>query len=338
MKMIRINKKVYCMLCFALTSITMILALSACSVGGEKNSVIIFSANYEETVPAQMEFLKSRFPEVSFTITCMATGNLAAKVLAEGKDTEADIIVNMASGFTNALKNAGLLRSYTPGSTYLPEYADPENIRIPNGVWCGALLVNTKELERLSLPEPKKYMDLLDPVYKGHIVMSNPTTSSTGYFFLLGLLNLYGETAGWKYFENLKNNIMLFAESGSGPASMVDLGECVIGMGMDYQGFRLQKAGKPVKVIFAEEGSPYDNDTILLLNKGSEPDKLVLDVLKAITSPEGNAVFNDYSKAVIKGVKDSEDYPAGFTVLDMSGIGDANRKEALLEIWNEKFE
>ena len=332
------NKRMYRVLFFSLTAIAMVLNLSACSIGAEKKDVIIFSANYEETVPAQMQFLKSGFPNVNFTITCMATGNLAAKVLAEGKDTEADIIVNMASGFSNALNNAGLLRPYTPGSTYLPEYMDPESIKIPNGVWCGALLVNTKELERLGLPEPKSYMDLLNPVYKGHIVMSNPTTSSTGYFFLLGLLNLYGDEAGWKYFDNLKNNIMLFAESGSGPASMVDLGECVIGMGMDYQGFRLQKAGKPVKVIFAEEGAPYDYDTILLLNKGSEPNKLVLDVIKAITTPEGNAVFNDYSKAVIEGEKDSEDYPESFKVLDMRDINNADRKEALLEIWSEKFE
>ena len=117
-------------------------------------------------------------------------------------------------------------------------------------------MVNTQELERLGLPEPTSYEDLLDPVYKGHIVMTNPNSSATGYFFLLGLLNLYGEEAGWEYFDKLSENIMLFGESGSIPSTMVEKGEAVIGLGMDYDGMRLEEAGKPVKVIFAEEGAP----------------------------------------------------------------------------------
>jgi len=131
---------------------------------------------------------------------------------------------------------------------------------------------------------------------------------------------------------------MQFAESGSALASMVELGECVIGLGIDYQGIKLQDDGKPVKVIFAEEGAPYDNDTILLVDKGSEPSDLVLEVLKAMTSAEGNAVFNNYSKAVIEGEEDSAAYPADFKVLDMTGIQDASKKTALLETWSEKFE
>src|SRR5699024_2612028 len=112
--------------------------------------------------------------------------------------------------------------------SYKSEYADPDNMVLPNGVWCGAILVNTQELERLGLPEPTSYEDLLDPVYKGHIVMTNPNSSATGYFFLLGLLNLYGEEAGWEYFDKLSENIMLFGESGSIPSTMVEKGEAVI--------------------------------------------------------------------------------------------------------------
>ena len=320
-----------------LAAMMMVGLLGGCGKSDGQKTITILSANYEELVPEQLDFLNSKFPDTEFVITCLSSGNLAAKVQAEGSQTEADILYSLSSSYANTLKEEGLLRAYTPGSTYLPEYADPENICIPNGVWCGAILVNTEAITQLGLPEPKSYMDLLDPQYKGHIVMSNPETSSTGYFFLLGLINLYGEAEGWKYFEDLKSNIMQYSESGSGPASMVEMGECAIGLGIDYQGIKLQTDGKPVKVIFAQEGAPYDNDTILLVDKGSEPDAIVLEVLKVMTSAEGNAVFNDYSKAVIQGAADNEAYPADFKVLDMNGITDSAVKEQLLETWGKRI-
>ena len=335
-----VRKGIWFICCALLLLLCFVIA--GCSQGGgsgaAQQSITILSANYEELVPDQIAFLKSKFPDVEFTITCLSSGNLAAKVQAEGKDTEADILYALSSGYANVLEKADLIRAYTPGSEYLPEYADPDNVRVPNGVWCGAILVNTEEMPKLNLPEPRSYQDLLNPVYKGHIVMSNPLSSSTGYFFLLGILNLYGEEAGWKYFEDLRENIMQFSESGSGPASMVEFGECAIGLGIDYQGIELQESGKPVKVLFAEEGAPYDNDTILLVKKDAEPSELLQDVLKAMTSAEGNAVFNDYSKSVIVGGVDNAAYPADFKVLDMSGIDDADKKVTLLETWSEKFE
>jgi len=326
-------------------TVVVVIALSATvfsgcaqSGGAKKQEVNILSANYEELVPGQLAFLQEKFPDVEFSITCLSSGKLAAKIQAEGEDTDADILYALSSGYANILEQESLIGSFTPGSTYLPEYADPNNVRVPNGVWCGAILVNTEELAKFNLPEPKSYLDLLDPVYKGHIVMSSPVSSSTGYFFLLGLLNLYGEEAGWQYFDDLRGNIMQFSESGSGPASMVEFGECVIGLGIDYQGIALQASGRPVKVIFAEEGAPYDNDTILMVNKKGGASQIVLDVLKVMTSAEGNAVFNDYSKAVIVGLQDNEAYPADFKVLDMAGIDDADKKVAVLDTWSEKFE
>ena len=317
------------------------VVFSGCSQSGgsaKKQEVNILSANYEELVPDQLAFLKEKFPDVEFSITCLSSGKLAAKIQAEGEDTDADILYALSSGYANILEQEGLITSFTPGSTYLPEYADPANVRVPNGVWCGAILVNTEELAKYNLPEPHSYLDLLDPIYKGHIVMSSPVSSSTGYFFLLGLLNLYGEEAGWQYFDDLRGNIMQFSESGSGPASMVEFGECAIGLGIDYQGIELQASGKPVKVIFADEGAPYDNDTILLVNKKGGASQAVLDALRAMTTAEGNAVFNNYSKAVIVGLQDNEAYPADFKVLDMTGIDDADKKVAVLETWSEKFE
>ena len=310
---------------------------SGCS-GDEKLVVNILSANYEEQIAIQLAYLKEKFPDAEINMTYMSSGKLAAKVQAEGQDTEADILLSLSSGYANSLKNQGLLRAYTPNSRYKAEYADPDSVILPNGVWAGAILVNTRELEKLGLPMPQSYADLLNPAYKGQIVMSNPGSSSTGYFFLHGILNLYGEQAGWDYFDALHENIMLYGESGSIPSTMVEKGEAVIGLGIDYEGMNLQEAGKPVAVVFAGEGAPFDFDTALLVNRKEEPSQLVLDVMAAITSAEGNAVFNNYNLSVLEGVADRGSYPADFTVLDMTGIADPELKARYTSAWSARYE
>ena len=328
----------------AVTLLVFTIALclaSACSSGGasgSKQTVRILSANYEEQIAIQLEYLKGIYPDADIEITYMPSGNLAAKIQAEGQDTDYDIALSLSSAYANTLKNQGLLRKFQPENAYKDEYADPDGMVSPNGVWCGAMLINTIEIDKLGLPEPKSYMDLLDPVYKGHIVMSNPNSSSTGYFFLLGLLNLYGEEAGWDYFDKLSENILIFGESGSVPSSKVMSGEAVIGLGIDYEGMRLAGEGKPVKVVFAEEGAPFDFDTALLINRKAEPTDFVLKVMNTITSIEGNAVFNNYNISVLKDGADRGDYPADFKVLDMRGITDADLKAAISAKWSERHD
>ena len=313
-----------------------LMLFTGCS--SDKETVNILSANYEDRIAVQLEYLNELFPDAEINITYMSSGKLAAKVQAEGRQTEADIILSLSSGYANTLKEQDLLLPFESSSEYKESYRDPDNVIIPNGVWAGAILVNTTELERLGLPEPTSYQDLIDPMYKDLIVMANPNSSSTGYFFLCGILNLYGEEEGWKYFDALSENVMLYGDSGSIPSSMVEKGEAVIGLGIDYEGMRLMESGSPVKVIFAEEGAPFDYDTALLVNREEEPSQLVLDVMEAITSPEGNAVFNDYNISVIEGVEDKGDYPENFKLLDMTGIEDPELKERLSQEWSNRYE
>lgn len=305
---------------------------------GGKQVVNILSANYEEQIAIQLDYLRALYPDAEINITYMSSGKLAAKLQAEGADTDADIALSLSSGYANQLKEAGLLLPYEAETNYKSDYADPDNMILPNGVWAGAILVNTTELQKLGLPEPASYEDLLDPAYKGHIVMAGPNSSSTGYFFLHGILNLYGEEAGWAYFDKLNENIMLFGESGSIPSSMVEKGEAAVGLGIDYEGMKLQSEGKPVKVIFASEGAPFDYDTVLLVNRKNPPSDFVMEVMRAITTPEGNATFNNYNLSVLEGVADRGDYPADFKLLDMTGIADPVIKADYSEKWSQKYE
>ena len=325
-------------LLLVLTALALCLSVCGCSLLGGSKTVNIYSANYEEEIAIQLEYLKEKFPDYDISITYMSSGKLAAKILAEEEDTEIDIALSLSSGYGNQLKEAGMLRAFDTGVSYKPEFTDADNMVIPNGVWAGAIVVNENLLSALNLDEPASYADLTDPKYKGQIVMADPASSSTGYFFLLGLINLYGEEQGWAYFDAVRENIMLFSESGSVPVSMVESGEAAIALGIDYQALSLTNASSPIKVIFAEEGAPYDYDTALLINRREEPSDAVMEVMAAITSAEGNDIFNNYNISVIDGAENQEGYPDNFYLMNMTGISDSGLKSELTAKWGDRYE
>ncbi|MDO4565892.1 MAG: extracellular solute-binding protein [Oscillospiraceae bacterium] len=327
------------MLMTLLLIVALCAALCGCaSSGGGDNTVNIYSANYEEEIAIELAYLQEIFPEYNITITYLSSGNLAAKIAAEGEDTDIDIAMSLSSGYANQLKDAGALLAFDTGVEYKDEFVDEDNMVIPNGVWAGAIVVNTSLLEQLGLEAPTSYMDLLDEAYAGHIVMANPASSSTGYFFLQGILNLYGEDGGWAFFDSLHESVMMFTESGSAPVTMVESGEAAIALGIDYQAIALASESSPIEVIFADEGAPYDYDTALLINRGGTPSEAVLNVMAAITSEEGNDVFNNYNISVLKDGPEAVGYPDSFYLMDMTGISDSALKTEILNAWSARYE
>ena len=85
-----------------------------------------------------------------------------------------------------------------------------------------------------AVPVPQNLDDLLDPVYKGMLVVENPAVSSPGLAFLLATIAQYGEEGYLDYWQQLKDNDVVVvndwetayysnfsASSGLGPQPMV---------------------------------------------------------------------------------------------------------------------
>ena len=85
----------------------------------------------------------------------------------------------------------------------------PDQYKDPDGYWYGwsywftCIAVNTKLLEEKGYDPPKSWKDLLDPMWKGEIVMPNPGTSGTAYLGVSTIMQLYGEDEGWDYLAKL---------------------------------------------------------------------------------------------------------------------------------------
>ena len=65
------------------------------------------------------------------------------------------------------------------------------------------------------IPRPDAWKDLVEPVYKNHIVMPNPTSSDTGFLSVAGWIQTFGETGGWDFMDLLHENVSSYLHSGA---------------------------------------------------------------------------------------------------------------------------
>lgn len=162
------------------------------------------------------------------------TGELVNRIIAEKNAPKADVLLGGASAYHIQADKAGALEQYvSPVSEGFPSYA-----LSPTGTWTGfcvlTLGIGTNKA-RFSekfpgTPIPATWDDLLNPAFKGEIVMTNPVASSTAYLFLQNQLQRLGWEKGWEYLISLSKLVGQFPDSGSAPPKLIGTGEYAIGI------------------------------------------------------------------------------------------------------------
>ena len=336
------------MIALLLTAIT-VFSLAACAnaeVGGllqapestveldnSSNRVVVYSGAEEYRNEYFAKRLKEQFPDYDISIEYMPTGNLAAKLAAEGTDTDMDIFYDLDYSY------AGLVEQYLADvsaydqSVYMDDCKVASNkylCEVRNG---GAIILNPDVLAAKGIEEPTCYADLLKPEFKNLISMPNPKSSGTGYMFVKSLVNAWGEDEAFDYFDKLAENVLQFTSSGSGPVNALVQGEVAVGLGMTAQAVTAINDGANLKIIFFEEGSPYSLYGFAM-PEGKQTRKAVKDVFDFFYTtlvPEDKELF--YPEQIYKEKTfEIDNYPTGIVYADMSG-NTTEEKTRLLENW-----
>lgn len=306
--------------------------LTGCGQSAEK--VLIYTSVEDYVVEDLTARLEEEFPDYDITIEYVSTGNHAAKLLAEGKNSECDISYDLEYAYMTQLERAGVLADLSSYDQSI--YAEDTVVSTNFLVQCrvgGAIIVNTDVLKQKGLSEPTCYQDLLKPEYKGLISMPNPKSSGTGYMFYKSLVNAWGEEKALEYFDNLTPNILQYTSSGSGPVNALLLGEVAIGFGMTSNAVTQINEGAPLKILFFEEGSPFTmyGQSIVAGKETRESVKAVFDFLVNTYSYELNEKF--FPEQMFKDVTYTvKNYPENIVYSDMSN-NTIEEKERLLDLW-----
>ena len=301
---------------------------------GKKEKILIYTSTEDYRVEYLRKRLAEEFPSYDITIEYMTTGNLAAKIMAEGTATECDIIYSCEYGYLEALARDNVLANLSGYDTSI--YTDDviiSNYYIPDVRNGGAIIVNPAVLKKNGLDKPQSYEDLLKPEYKNLISMPNPKSSGTGYMFLKSLINAWGEEEAFKYFDKLTENILQYTASGSGPVNALVQGEVAIGLGMTAQAVTKMNEGVELEILFFEEGSPYSMYGQAII-RGKENKKGVKEIFDFIYGVLGYEVCELYfPEQIFKDkVYEIDNYPSKIGYADMSN-NTLEEKERILEKW-----
>lgn len=322
--------KAYAKILVLVLAVAMMLA----GCGSQKESVLIYTSVEDYVIEDMNARLSEEFPDYDITVEYISTGNHAAKLLAEGTNSECDITYDLEYGYMEQLAQAGVLADLSDYDTSI--YCEDTVVSNYYLIQCrvgGAIVLNTDLLAEKGLEEPTCYEDLLKPEYEGMISMPNPKSSGTGYMFLKSLVNAWGEEEAFAYFEALTPNVLQYTSSGSGPVNALLQGEAAIGLGMTSQAVTQINEGANLKIVFFEEGSPFTlyGQSIIAGKEERECVQEVFDFLVSTYSYELNEkffpeqMFNDVSYTV-------ENYPKNIVYGDMSN-NTIDEKTRLLELW-----
>lgn len=203
------------------------------------------------------------------------TGELVNRVIAEKDDPQADILLGGASSYHIQAAAAGALEPYkSPLAKSIPDYA-----KDADGNWTGFCVltlgigINTARYEQKfsSIPKPKTWEDLLNPAYKGEVVMTNPVASSTSYLFVQDQLQRLGWDKGWDYLIQLSQLVGQFPDSGSAPPKLIGTGEYAIGIAYLHALTKYKSLGFDIALV-APPQSVGDVDAVAVLKNAKNKD------------------------------------------------------------------
>lgn len=274
----KFQKYLSVLLCVCLV-LTLGAGLTGCGSTGGK-TVIIYSNADDEAVDAMKKTLDDNGYAGKYTFQSFGTSELGGKLLAEGKDLEADVVTMSSYYIESAQAKSGMFLDLTfPVNTNdaYPAYYAPF---LANQ---GALLVNTEVLAQENLPMPSSIGDLAKDVYSGHISVVDIQGSSTAWLMVQALVDAYGEEGAKEVLTGIYANAGAHLEqSGSGPIKKVRAGEVAVGFGLRHQAVADKASGLPVDYVDPTEGSFTLTESLAVVNKGDKTNPLAMEMVQCI--------------------------------------------------------
>ncbi|MGZ5151012.1 MAG: extracellular solute-binding protein [Burkholderiales bacterium] len=132
----------------------------------------------------------------------------------------------------------------------------PIPLKDPKGYWIGTVLepyglvYHPKVLQRLGVPVPKDWDDLLHPKLKGNVAQCAPSRSSSSHATYEVILQREGDEKGWAWLKRLGANTGMFTARSRDVPSVVARGEFAAGFAVpSYMAFEDRLAGFDIRFV-----------------------------------------------------------------------------------------
>lgn len=275
--------------------------LSGCASNANASEAVVFYSNADDEVIECIEtVLKDNGYEGKYIFQSLGTSELGGKMLAEGKNIEADFMTMASYYVDSAQADNQMFQELTFDVNSLVEFP---SIAAPTTSQEGAIFVNTGLMAEKNLPMPTSLKDLADPVYKDMLSVADISSSSTAWLFIQAIMDAYGDGAEGKQIltDIYKNAGAHIESSGSGPIKKVRAGEVAIGFGLRHQAVADKKAGLPIDYIDPIEGNFSLMEVISVVDKGENTNPLAMEMVQCIIENARPSLMEYYPNAVYEG-------------------------------------
>ncbi len=306
----------------------MALGLMACGGSNDTNKdansasddnleqVVIYTNADDEAKQAMDEALKGAGFDGQYIMQTFGTSELGGRLLAEGKNIEADV-VTMSSYFLDSAQKQNQM--FVPLSFSYKALQDYPNFYAPITSQEGAIIVNTQELADKKLTKPTSLKDLGKPEYKDLISISDPNGSSTAWLLTQAIVSEYGDGEEGKAVMNsiIANAGPHVEQSGSAPLKKARAGEVVFGFGLRQQPVADKAKGLPIDLVDPTEGNFALIEGVAVVDKGEKTNPNAMKMTEVIIKQGRPALQKSYPNALYEGeVTDSTQksaYPKTFS-------------------------
>lgn len=264
-----------------------VLGLSAVLFSGCGNGtksadkqVVIYSNADDEAVDAMKQALDDNGYKGRYIFQTFGTSELGGKLLAEGKNVEADLITMSTFYVESAQEQNQMFQDLTFATDTLEEYP---SYCTPITVQEGTIIVNTELMKENNLDMPTSLKDLAKPEYEGQIAVTDIASSSTAWLLIQGLVSGYGEDGTKDVLKGIyKNAGDHIEESGSGPLKLVRAGEVAIGFGLRQQAVADKASGLPINYVDPSEGNFTLTESAAVVDKGDKSNPKAMEMAECI--------------------------------------------------------
>ena len=321
------------------------MALYALPAAAQKTNLTVYTALETDQLKAYQTAFEKSNPDITITWVRDSTGVITARLLAEKSNPRADVVMGVAASSLALLDTEGMLVPYAPkGLNRVPaQYRDRKNppAWVGMDIYGTAICFNFREAAKRGIPQPKSWKDLLNPVYKGQIVMPHPASSGTGFLAVSGWQTIWGDAEAWKFMDGLHQNIAQYMHSGSRPCARAAAGEFVVGISFEYRANREKAQGAPILVIFPEEGLGWDLEASGI-HKGTKNLAAAQKLMDwSITDEAMQLYANNFALVAVPQFSKQlpnipVDYAQRLVKNDFAAM--AKKREAVLTEWSKRYE
>ena len=172
----------------------------------------------------------------------------------------------------------------------------PIPLKDRDGHWVGTalepygLVYHPKKIQRLGVPEPKDWDDLLNPKLRGEVAQCAPTRSSSSNATYEVILSMHGEDRGWDWLRKLAANTGLFTARSRDVPTVVAKGEFTAGFAVpSYMAFEEKLAGFDLKFVAPKNAFVTPEPMAILA--GARNPKAARAFVEFLLSERGQRVF-----------------------------------------------